>query len=70
MFKNAGGQQFAFEMLLDIASVVVWERITLPYVKNLQKLGVKATARAVDVTQYNNRLAHFDYDMIVSLWGQ
>lgn len=70
VLKNAEGQPFAFEILLDTASAGAWERITLPYVKNLQKLGVKATVRAVDVTQYNNRLAHFDYDMIVSVWGQ
>lgn len=70
VLKNAEGQPFAFEILLDTASAGAWERITLPYVKNLQKLGVKATVRAVDMTQYNNRLAHFDYDMIVSVWGQ
>ena len=43
VLKNAEGQPFAFEILLDTASAGAWERITLPYVKNLQKLGVKAT---------------------------
>lgn len=70
VLKNAEGQPFEFEILLDTASAGAWERITLPYVKNLQKLGIKATVRAVDMTQYNNRLAQFDYDMIVAVWGQ
>ena len=70
VLKNAEGAPFTFEILLDTASSGAWERITLPYVKNLQKLGIKATVRAVDMTQYNNRLSHFDYDMIVAVWGQ
>lgn len=70
VLKNAEGTPFTFEILLDTASSGAWERITLPYVKNLQRLGVKATVRAVDMTQYNNRLSHFDYDMIVAVWGQ
>ena len=42
----------------------------LPFTKNLEKLGVTATVVLVDSSQYQNRLDNFDYDMIVSNWGQ
>lgn len=41
VLKNAEGQPFAFEILLDTASAGAWERITLPYVKNLQNWASK-----------------------------
>ena len=38
-----------FEILLDDPNV---ERIALPFVKNLERLGVTARVRAVDAAQY------------------
>ncbi|MBO4643723.1 MAG: ABC transporter substrate-binding protein [Alphaproteobacteria bacterium] len=70
VLKNANGEPFRFEILIDSASSAAWERITLPYIRNLKRLGIEATLRAVDTTQYKNRLDSFDYDMIVSIWGQ
>ena len=61
------GRPFEFEILLDQP---VWERISLPFAKNLERLGIKASVRTVDTAQYQNRLDHFDYDMIVDVWGQ
>jgi microcin C transport system substrate-binding protein len=64
---DAKGKAFAFEILLDQP---VWERISLPFVKNLEKLGIAATVRTVDTPQYKNRIDAFDFDMIVGVWGQ
>jgi len=69
---NAGrlekdGRPFEFEVLLYAP---LFERITLPFAKNLERLGIKARVRTVDVAQYIKRLETFDFDMIVFSWGQ
>jgi microcin C transport system substrate-binding protein len=61
------GRPFAFEILLVQP---VWERITLPFARNLARLGIQAEVRTVDTAQYKNRLDHFDFDMVVHVWGQ
>ena len=40
-----------------------FERIINPYIKNLKKLGIKATLRIVDTSQYINRGRSFDFDI-------
>jgi ABC-type oligopeptide transport system substrate-binding subunit len=42
-----------------------WERIALPFAKNLERLGVDARVRTVDTAQYQNRIDNFDFDMTV-----
>ena len=61
------GKPFTFEILLDQP---IWERITLPFVDNLKRLGITATVRTIDSAQYEERLKNFDFDMIVDVWGQ
>ena len=61
------GEQMRFEILLVSAA---FERIVLPFVHNLERLGIDARVRLVDSSQYINRLRSFDYDMIVYKWGQ
>ena len=46
------------------------ERIILPYKRNLDRLGIKVTVRTVDSSQYQNRLENFDFDIVLSGWGQ
>lgn len=70
ILRNQQGEPFHFEILLDSASGAVWERVVLPYIDRLKRLGITATVRTVDAIQYKNRLDHYDYDMIVSVWGQ
>jgi len=65
--NEATGQALEFEILLVSPA---FERIALPFVKNLERLGVKATVRTVDSAQYLRRLETFDYDMISFIWGQ
>lgn len=61
------GQKLEFEILLVSP---LFERIVLPFAKNLERLGVKARARVVETAQYRRRLDTYDYDVIVSTWGQ
>ena len=62
------GEPLTFEILMQTDPA--WERILLPFKKNLSRLGVGATIRFVDTAQYKRRLDTFDYDMIVSVFGQ
>jgi microcin C transport system substrate-binding protein len=47
-----------------------FERWVMPFVQNLNKIGVKATYRTIDQSQYQNRLNTFDYDMTVMVIPQ
>ena len=60
------GEPFEFEILLYSEG---FERIVLPFTRNLKKLGINARVRRVDQSQYINRVRSFDFDMIVSGWG-
>ena len=42
-----------------------FERITNPYVKNLERLGIDASIRTVDPAQYKKRMDDFDFDITV-----
>jgi microcin C transport system substrate-binding protein len=61
------GEPMTFEVLLADPA---FERITLPFVKNLERLGVVARVRTVDTAQYQNRLDAFDFDVTVAVWGE
>ena len=61
------GKPFTFEILI---SYEAFERICLPFVKNLQKLGITASIKKVDDSQYINRVRNFKYDMVIELLGQ
>jgi microcin C transport system substrate-binding protein len=61
------GKPFEFEMLLYSP---LFERVLLPYAKNLEKIGIAARVRTVDASQYRRRLDSFDYDMIVGGFAQ
>lgn len=61
------GEPLRFEILL---SDPTWERITLPFLKNLERLGVEARVRTVDSAQYQKRLETFDFDLTVEVWRQ
>ncbi|HRF44170.1 MAG TPA: extracellular solute-binding protein [Candidatus Competibacteraceae bacterium] len=61
------GEPFRFELLIDQPT---WERIGLPFARNLERLGIEMRVRSVDSAQYENRLRDFDFDMVVYVWGQ
>jgi microcin C transport system substrate-binding protein len=58
---NDNGEQFRIELLGYQAT---HERVALPYISNLRRLGIDATIRIIDATQYQNRLNDFDYDVL------
>lgn len=70
VLRNPTGQPFRFEIMLDSASGAVWERVVLPYIDRLKRLGIEAVVRTVDSIQYKNRMDKYDYDMMVMVWGQ
>lgn len=65
--NSANGRPFSFEILLVNPA---FERVVLPFVRNLERLGIEARVRTVDTTQYQNRINDFDFDMIVDVFGQ
>jgi len=61
------GKALEFEILLRSP---LFERVVLPFAKNLEKLGVKARVRTVETAQYRRRMDKFDFDVIVDGYGQ
>jgi microcin C transport system substrate-binding protein len=60
-------EPFEFEILLQQPT---WERIALPFAKNLERLGIDARVRTVDASQYEKRVEVFDFDMIVDVFSE
>ncbi|WP_026169040.1 extracellular solute-binding protein [Sinorhizobium meliloti] len=67
MVNKATGKPFAFEILINSPAL---ERVALPYTQNLKRIGIEASVRMVDPSQYTNRERAFDYDMTWEVWGQ
>jgi len=61
------GKHFAFEILLISPA---FERVVLPFKRNLKRLGIDVSVRTVDTAQYRKRTDDYDFDMLVSGWGQ
>lgn len=61
------GVRLSFEMM---DANPAFERWTLPFIQNLKKIGVEATFRVLDSTQYINRMQNFDFDMTTQVFGQ
>ncbi len=61
------GAPMRLEFLLYSPS---FERIVLPFKRNLERLGMTVDVRLVDQSQYINRLRAFDFDVVVGGWGQ
>ncbi|MCV6599823.1 MAG: extracellular solute-binding protein [Alphaproteobacteria bacterium] len=62
LINEKTGEQFTIEFLLIAASM---ERVILPYVMDLRKVGIDANIRKVDTSQYVNRVNSFEFDAIV-----
>ncbi len=67
VLTNAKGEQLTVEFL---EAQPDFERVILPFKANLEKLGVKATLRIVDTSQYQRRQTDFDYDIITDTVAQ
>jgi len=62
---NAAGEQMAFTILLNDPSL---ERVTLPYVQQLAKLGMAVQVRTVDPAQYERLTDDFDFDVTTLIY--
>ncbi len=60
-------EQMEIEFLL---SSPLFERVVSPIIRNLSRLGIKATIRTVDPAQYIERIEQFDFDIIVHSFPQ
>jgi len=67
LVNDKTGEPLAFEILLDDPQM---ERIVLPFANNLERMGITARVRTVDVAQYEKRMETFDFDMAVVVFGQ
>ncbi|TVQ83349.1 MAG: ABC transporter substrate-binding protein [Micavibrio sp.] len=65
--REKDGTALRFEILLVSPA---FERWVAPFIQNLERIGVKATMRVVDTSQYQARVDDFDFDMIVRSFGQ
>tara|TARA_Y100001960_G_scaffold210842_1_gene220043 strand:- start:245 stop:2074 length:1830 start_codon:yes stop_codon:yes gene_type:complete len=64
---NSNGEPFEFEILLVSPA---FERIVLPFIDNLEKLGISTSLRTIDSSQYQKRIESFDFDMVVFTFSQ
>lgn len=46
------------------------ERVMLFYKPSLERLGIAVSVRTIDPTQYENRLRTWDFDVVISVWGE
>jgi microcin C transport system substrate-binding protein len=61
------GDPFNFEILLIDPT---FERVVLPFKKNLARLGIEMNIRVVDTAQFINRRRDYDFDMIIATFAQ
>jgi microcin C transport system substrate-binding protein len=67
VLTNAAGVQLTAEFLNRQPD---FERIIIPYMGQLQKLGIKTSLRTVDTSQFEVRARKFDYDIVVATFRQ
>lgn len=63
------GIKLEFEFLTNTGNAAL-DRWIMPFIQNLEKLGVKAKFRSVDVTQYINRMMKYDFDVTIPTFSQ
>ncbi|MCF6199207.1 MAG: extracellular solute-binding protein [Hyphomicrobiaceae bacterium] len=61
------GEPLTVEFLLVQPS---FERVIMPYINNLKKIGIRATIRNVDSSQYVRRTRKFDFDIVIGSFRQ
>ena len=61
------GEPFSIEFLTYDPNS---ERFVLFYKPSLERLGIAVSVRTIDPTQYENRLRSWDFDVVVSSWGE
>ncbi len=65
--RNSAGEPLTAQFLINNEA---FERVILPYVENLKRLGIDATVRLVDSTEAKRREDSFDFDIVVGSFPQ
>lgn len=60
MVNARSGEQLSFEILTANPET---QRLTLPFIRNLQRAGIDAKLRLMDVAQWRNRIEQMDFDI-------
>jgi microcin C transport system substrate-binding protein len=63
---DSAGRPFEIEFLFDSST---FERVTQPYIRDLEKLGIRGTIRIVDSAQYIARVQAHDFDVFMYVVG-
>jgi microcin C transport system substrate-binding protein len=64
---NPAGEQLSVEFMIDEES---FERVILPLVENIKRLGIAANVRMVDSTEQKRREDNFDFDIVVGVFPE
>ncbi|WMT74199.1 ABC transporter substrate-binding protein [Bradyrhizobium sp. Ash2021] len=67
LVESKTGTQFSVELLNEDPS---FERVMLFFKPSLERLGIAVSVRTIDPSQYENRLRSWDFDIVVSSWGE
>jgi microcin C transport system substrate-binding protein len=67
LVESRTGTQFTVELLNEDPS---FERVMLFFKPSLERLGIAVSVRTIDSSQYENRLRSWDFDIVVSSWGE
>jgi microcin C transport system substrate-binding protein len=67
LVESKTGTQFTLELLNEDPS---FERVMLFFKPSLERLGIAVSVRTIDPSQYENRLRSWDFDIVVSSWGE
>ncbi len=62
------GERAKFSILLPAGTAL--NRVILPYIRNVKRLGFDVQIIEVDTPQYIERLRKFDFDMVTSVYAQ
>jgi peptide/nickel transport system substrate-binding protein len=65
VLQDRNGLRFQFEILVKNRAE---ERLALAYSQSLARIGVAASVRLVDETQFQRRRDKFDFDMMIGSW--
>jgi peptide/nickel transport system substrate-binding protein len=65
LVNKASGDPFSFEIMVATKED---ERLALAYQRTMSRIGIKASVRSVESSQYQKRRQTFDYDMIRYTW--
>lgn len=65
--NKATGEVLSFEILVTNRDQ---ERVAITYAQALARAGIRASVRALDAVQFDQRRLNFDFDMIPNRWDQ